>query len=234
MTLKLFAPDSIKSTSIKFTRPNAKLQALASLFDCPKAHITQFDLPAGWTCPKADICKSKYNPMTGKIIDGKHCKFRCYAVKPESQYPNTAPFRWANFNALKGKTTEQMAVIILAALPKRIKVVRIHASGDFFNAAYFDAWKIVANARPNMVFFGYTKITEYVRSDRPCNFHLTYSHGGLDDNIAEGLPTCYVALDDNHAKQIANDTGAIVCCETNDYDDFLAVLAGKSFILMVH
>jgi len=234
MSKILFSPASIVSDSVKFGKANGKLKKLAPVVGCAMSHIVQFDLPAGWSCPKADICKSKYNPQTGQIIDGKDCKFRCYAIKAEVQYPKTAPFRWANFNALKGKSAEQMAAIILSEIKLRTRIVRIHSSGDFFNAAYFAAWVMVAKARPDVIFFGYTKVAAYVREQKPTNFHLTYSHGGLDDSIAKDLPTCYVALDDNHAVQIAKDTGAILCCEENQYDDYLAILAGKSFILKVH
>jgi hypothetical protein len=49
-----------------------------------------FSLPAGRTCPGANICKAfvGIDSITGKrsIIDGKDMLFRCFAASSEVQY----------------------------------------------------------------------------------------------------------------------------------------------------
>jgi hypothetical protein len=41
-----------------------------------------------------------------------------------------------------------------------IKICRIHASGDFFNAAYIEMWQEIARENPACLFWTYTKNTE--------------------------------------------------------------------------
>ena len=38
--------------------------------------IVTFSLPSGYSCPGAKDCLAKADRETGKIIDGKHQKFR--------------------------------------------------------------------------------------------------------------------------------------------------------------
>lgn len=47
--------------------------------------------------------------------------------------------------------------IIAQIKADRIRIFRIHASGDFFSAAYIDAWREIATACPDTVFWSYTK-----------------------------------------------------------------------------
>lgn len=42
-----------------------------------------------------------------------------------------------------------------------IKLLRIHASGDFFSREYVDMWREIAEASPACVFWTYTKVREY-------------------------------------------------------------------------
>lgn len=80
--------------------------------------ITTFSLPAGHSCPFAKECLSKADKLTGKIIDGKHCEFRCFAATQEAVYPNVRIQRWHNFNLLKhSKTIDKLVLIIQNSLP---------------------------------------------------------------------------------------------------------------------
>jgi hypothetical protein len=96
--------------------------------------------------------------------------------------------RWHNFNLLKGQTREGMAALILDSLPIDAKLARIHVSGDFFSDTYFLAWMDVAKARPETLFYGYTKsLVIWLRhqSSVPANFKLTASEGGKYDDLIE-------------------------------------------------
>jgi len=88
--------------------------------------IATFSLPAGWTCPFANLClkkvardrvmdpekvgTSKISNKTGKEIEykgdvkvtkGKDAEFDCYAANQEMQYDAVRANRWHNFDLLK-------------------------------------------------------------------------------------------------------------------------------------
>lgn len=133
-----------------------------------KADTAVMSLPAGHSCPFAKECRSMADRLTGKITDGQHCRFRCYASTSEALFKNVRKSRWANFDAIKeAGTTLQMAALIDRSIPKqngKTKLVRFHQSGDFFNQAYFDSWLLVARYNPDLIFYGYTKALPFWRS----------------------------------------------------------------------
>jgi hypothetical protein len=209
------------SRLLRFTKGNAKLGK--------GTHI--FNLPAGHTCPFAKECLSKAHPLTGKIADGKHTKFRCFAASSESQYKNARTMRWDNFGLLHRKTSLDMANLISLSLPKGVKLLRIHESGDFFSQDYFDAWLSVASRNPHVLFYAYTKAIPFwlARLDNlPSNIRLTASLGGTHDDLAikHNLKTSYVAF----SEEAANIRGLEI-----DHNDSLAYGPNeKSFALLIH
>ena len=65
-----------------------------------------FSLPAGYTCPFANICKSfASKDGTNFASSGKKIKdsgdIRCYAASTEVAYPNVRSSRWKNFDLLQ-------------------------------------------------------------------------------------------------------------------------------------
>jgi hypothetical protein len=59
---------------IKFSFNNSKIKSTAKVLKSRGIvsnvkEVVCFDLPAGWTCPKANLCKSKVNPDTGIKTD---------------------------------------------------------------------------------------------------------------------------------------------------------------------
>ena len=215
---------------LKFSSGNRKLKALAKAKGMPSNHVLGFDLPAGWTCPMADICKSKADKVTGKITDGKNCLFRCYAANTESYAPASRRMRWHNFDLLKSLTTAKMRDLILASIPENAEIIRIHARGDFFNKKYFDAWLQVAEPRPDLIFFGYTKVLPYVSAEKPANFALVYSMGGKMDAGVTNEPVSVVVSSTEHAAELGLDTP----CEVTEWGDFDYIMAHKSMALIIH
>jgi hypothetical protein len=216
---------------VTFSTANTKLQKMAVELGIPKSHVKSFDLPAGWTCPCADICKSRFNPISGVTVDGKNMVFQCYAMKAERQYPSTRVMRWRNFNELKNcdGSVDKMVSLISNSIPNRTEIVRIHSSGDFFNKAYFQAWVKVAEQNPEIQFYGYTKVLQYVNADKPDNFNLIYSMGGKLDKAYTDEPACYVVQTPDEADTIGVQ---LACVEIED--DYTNILQGKSFALLEH
>jgi hypothetical protein len=169
---------------LKFSKANAKIQALAHL-----GAVYSFDLPAGKCCPFADKCKSEVVIVGGrrKIQDGPNCQFRCFSASQEVLFTNVYNSRKHNYEEVsKLSSAVEMAKAIEVTLPSDAGVVRIHVAGDFYNLQYFRAWAIVAKHHPKVVFYTYTKSVRYWVKDKeslPSNFILTASLGGLDDDL---------------------------------------------------
>lgn len=214
--------------TLRFTNGNRKIKELAEMLGLSKNQIFSFDLPAGYTCPMADKCLSFANRENGKITDGKNCQFRCYAASLESAFTNTRKLHWENFDTLKASSN--MANLILSSLPATMRIVRIHASGDFFSEEYFQAWVKVAQARPDIKFFGYTKILNYVKASKPENFKLHYSFGGKMDKFITDEPVAYVVK----SKDDANNLNVRIACAEHPADDYAFIMRSEPFALMLH
>lgn len=218
-------------TKLTFSKGNRKLNELAKDLGLAKSQVVSFDLPAGHTCPMASECLSKSDKVTGKITDGKSMKFRCYAASSEAAFTSVRKAHWQNFDAVQGLSTDEIADLILSELPKGVRIVRIHASGDFFSKRYFQAWVRVAFYRPDVTFFGYTKVLEYVKAGKPGNFKLVYSYGGKQDNLLTDEPTCFVVT---NVEQAILKGVEIACPDSKSANDFQYVVGGKSFALLIH
>lgn len=104
--------------------------------------IFVFNLPAGISCPgKTEFCASI-----------------CYAAKVERIYKNTGIAYAKNQAFIDEQGLDSfVAAIVDQITRKSIKVVRIHANGDFYSGPYAMAWRAIAKACPNTVFFAYTR-----------------------------------------------------------------------------
>ena len=174
---------------LKFAVGNAKL----------KKDTLVFDLPAGKVCPGAKDCHSWVNvDPYGKrsIQDGHFTQFRCYAASQEVLYTALYKKRLYNLNLLKESLKDDQLKnslfstisLILRSIEqyetKKIKKVRIHSSGDFFNMAYLDCWVAVARIKPHLKFYFYSKsLNLFLNKKLPSNMFLTCSMGGLYDHL---------------------------------------------------
>jgi hypothetical protein len=205
---------------LKFSLGNAKLRKGEAIFD----------LPAGHACPFANLCKSSANRITGKITDGPHTQFRCYAATGEARSSAARKVRWHNFDTLrKCKSASNMASLIANCLPLSLRI-RIHSSGDFFSQAYFDAWIIVARQFPERTFYAYTKaIPFWVKrlGNIPNNLKLNASYGGTHDDliVQYQLKSCLVVPSEEQARELGLEI---------DHDDTHAWQGTKHFALLIH
>lgn len=205
-----------------FGKGNAKLSK----------EIYTFSLPAGFTCPGAHLCASYADRTSGKITDGKNMWFRCFAASQESTFPNVRAARWHNFDLLAKVKNDSfsMASLILSSLDTSAKIVRIHVSGDFFNAQYFRAWCYVAMHRPETKFYAYTKSVNIVADNMhiiPDNLVLTLSEGGKHDHLIHHL-------DIKSAKVVFSEEEAEALSLEVDHDDSHAIEGTDNFALLIH
>lgn len=198
--------------------------------------IVTFSLPSGYSCPGAKDCLAKADRETGKIIDGKHQKFRCFSAVSETR-PSVRLQRWHNYALLKqARTKEGMEKLIVESFPRGAKILRLHVGGDFFNQAYFDAWASVAKRFYNCIIYAYTKSVHYVKAHKeklPDNFRITLSKGGKYDHLISDED-----LEDDTQYGIVEVLGHPEEAEELelevDHDDSHAISGKQHFALLLH
>lgn len=125
------------------------------------------------TCPKAGLCA-----------------IGCYARSGTYRFKNVVN---AYENRLKLTQNENFVDLVLADLNLKVIqamdkgktcLIRIHDSGDFYSAPYWDKWRSIMIQRPDVRFYAYTKMVQFFKSQNeiPSNFRLIYSQGGLEDS----------------------------------------------------
>ena len=223
---------------LKFSPANAKTRRLTTIPQLAKylkgRKVYSLDLLSGWSCPGAKDCLSKVIIDNGKrkIKDGPHTQFRCFSASQEVLYPAVYNARKANFEAIKGKRAAAIRDMILRDLPRNCGILRYHVGGDFFSRYYLQAAYAVALARPDVLFYGYTKALnylEYLNCDNlkvgqilP-NFLITASRGGRYDRLIPllGIRTATVVYNENTRLPI-------------DHTDSHAATKGGNFALLIH
>ena len=170
---------------LKFSLGNSKLDKETLIFS----------ISAGLSCPAALDCHAwvKETPEGKRqLIEGKQCKFRCFAASQEAAYKNTFLARKYNFEALKSTlrfgepaTVELINQSLQKKRTKKITKVRIHESGDFWSGQYLRSWLEVARLNPDIKFYCYSKSLHLFGSNisLPENFFLTASLGGKYDHL---------------------------------------------------
>jgi hypothetical protein len=209
-----------------------------------KLGIVYFTLPAGYTCPMADICKSLAHKTGGKFkSNDKKIKdfgeFRCYSASTEMRFPEVREKNWRNFDLLVGiqDDVEEMSDLIMKSIKyyeytnKKVSIMRIHEGGDFYTQEYFDAWLDVAKKRSDILFYAYTKSISFAvnRIDEfPKNFRIIGSVGGKEDDLLFNTPKMRKAF------VVDSEEEAIKRKLRVDINDFLAVGGEEDFALLLH
>ena len=160
-----------------------------------------FSLPAGKTCPGASLCQSfaiRGNDGKTTIKDGAETVFRCFAASSEALFPNVFDSRQHNWDLAMTLLQDGFRTLaralhdsIQAKRTKKVELVRIHESGDFYSPEYIKAWMAVAVSNPDLKFYAYTKSLHHfiTVSDAgiviPSNVFITASKGGRFDHLIE-------------------------------------------------
>ena len=135
--------------------------------------IASFNIPPVSTCPSRGACE----------------KF-CYATQGQQWMKSGYKRRVAGFKA----TLDPDFVTLMSAelVSERVKIMRIHDSGDFYSPEYLLKWAEIARRLPNVQFYAYTKqiiLLKRLGSQLPDNLKLIQSlDGKLDRLIDTALP----------------------------------------------
>ena len=224
---------------LKFSSANAKT---ASLYGVPsvapflggKRKVYSLDLTAGRTCPGALDCKSmverrKDDPSRWTIKDGPKCQFRCFSATTELISPTARRNRRHNHECLrKMRGAKQCYQLLADSMPKNAGVIRYHVSGDFFKRAYLQGAVMLAESRPDVLFYAYTKSLPFLEGvEFPSNFRMTVSEGGKYDSLIPSLGIRQAVV--VFTEQEAESLGLPI-----DHDDSHAAAEGGSFALLIH
>lgn len=131
--------------------------------------ISIFDMPAVKTCINCDDCKAK-----------------CYAMKSQRMYPDTAMLRETNLQLFLNSSELLFKLICNQLDSGNIKVVRLHSSGDFFSQEYIDFWYSIIVLYKDIKFYTYTKADTFFNFERIeslSNFNLIRSYIGYKINF---------------------------------------------------
>lgn len=147
-----------------FTR-NGKMQKAS-------AYTVNFALPSIKTCPTAGECKKW-----------------CYASKGMYNFKNVKEAHNRNLELTKRPNFAELATIELNR-KKKVQAVRIHDGGDMYNAKYLNKWLSVAQMKPDLTFYFYTKrvalLKKYMRDGEiPHNVVVIFSYGGKEDHLID-------------------------------------------------
>ena len=128
--------------------------------------IYSFDLPAVVSCPNSDICFKTCYANKGTFLYGGN----------NAKQSNTFNYTIA-LNDLKYLQKELIKEII----KKKIKVIRIHSSGDFFSKEYFLMWCNIAKRFKNLKIFTYSKAPQIEGLKVPKNLNIIDSFITIDN-----------------------------------------------------
>lgn len=201
----------------------------------PQSHMISLDLLAGYSCPSANECLARHNFKTGKLDNFGAWDEPCFAAKIEHFRKNVRDNHRENLQVLKSARYGYTMFLVLSwALRNRrtLEYVRISSSGDIFDREYWNALNLLAESRPNVVFWGYTKEI-YVFEPHARNLYMTYSMGGKNDDVVNmgDFPTCTVVMDEEQAYRM----GLPFSCKSHDApDDIVYIMNNQSFALPLH
>lgn len=129
--------------------------------------VMNFGIPAQSTCLWADKCK-KY----------------CYASKGAYIWSNVKPAFEAREKITRQDNFPQL--MIAEIVKRKVDVVRIHDSGDFYSREYVQKWFKVMESLPQVKFYAYTKSLPLFDGVKlPDNFTLIKSEGGKRDDMID-------------------------------------------------
>ena len=127
-----------------------------------------------------------------------------------------------------------MIELIDSSIPSRARLIRVHTSGDFFNARYYNAFNAVARKNKSKLFYAYTKRLQFlvdslhgINPPIPGNFKFIASRGGKFDKYIDEYKLRSATV--VYSEQEAASKNLII-----DYDERQAITSDKSFGLLLH
>ena len=155
---------------------------------------------------KLSSCIAVFDLPTSVCLNNKLCRDKCYAKKAERIYPNVR--KWRNDNLKYSKLDSFPEIISRQITSSKVKIVRIHSSGDFYSDEYVRKWAEIAKNNHDVIFYCYTKCLGKLNFDPLLSLHNVNVIGSLIDGKCNFGSIEYVA-------GLAKDNkGAVICPAT--------------------
>lgn len=170
--------------------------------------VMNFGIPAQDTCLWAGDCK-KY----------------CYASKGAYIWSNVKPAFQRRLDATKQDDFPQL--MIAEIIKRKVSVVRIHDSGDFYSREYLHKWFKIMDSLPSVIFYAYSKSLPLFAGEKlPSNFKLIKSEGGKRDDLIN--PNV-----DRHARIFKTEAELIAAGYANASENDLIAIGGNPKIGLI-
>ena len=140
------------------------------------------------------------------------CRARCYAKRGFFHMPNVKQSHIRNYQFSQTNEFEHWMMAELTA--SFVRVMRVHAAGDFYDVDYVRKWVRIASKHQWRTFFAYTRswrseemLPELVKLGALPNFQLWWS---IDREtgpapLIRGIRRAYMAIDDVDAEHAPDD-----------------------------
>jgi hypothetical protein len=153
------------------------------------------------------------------------CRAVCYAKQGRYAMESVARPRRNN---LEESMKDSFVDSVLSALARKpsYNVVRVHDSGDYYSQEYFDKWVAIASARPDVIFYSYTKNHRLDMSNRPSNLRIVRSLGGRWDRL--------VNLEESHSRIFASHAAREAAGYANGNVNDVPAIEGMTRIGLVY
>lgn len=220
---------------LNFGKANSKLVRLELALS---RKVFTFSVLSGFACPYAKDCLSM--AVLGEdgryhIEDGPDTQWRCFSASEEALFPNVYKSRAHNMGLIElaAKSVKDACNTIIANIPKKAGIIRIHVGGDFKTKAYMQSWIAAAQQRPDVLFYAYTKSLPFwvaLKDSIPNNLIMTASYGGHKDELIAKHNLRY-------ARVVFSEAEAYNVKLPIDHDDSHAanpLLRDNSFALLIH
>ena len=154
-------------------RQNSKLK---------KDNIFQFSLPAY----KGIVFRNDIQEELKTCPNAGKCVNYCYASSGNYIFKNVLLVHSRNLNFVINFPEEFINLAIKEISEKKISILRIHDSGDFFSEDYLNLWIRIIQKFPNVQFYAYSKQVSLFKTKMlPKNFTVVYSFGGQQDKLID-------------------------------------------------
>ena len=170
-----------------------------------------------------------YKTSTGKIVCpfAKDCVKYCYAQKGAYNWGNVKPLYEQRYNLTKSNIF--VTAINESLKEKKVDILRIHDSGDFYSPKYINKWITIAKANKNIIFYAYTKsIPLFKNISLPDNLKIIFSEGSKVDHLINVDKDRHARIFDNEKDLIAN---GYINASKNDLN---AITSNKKVGLIYH
>ncbi len=158
--------------------------------------IYHFDLPAVRTCPGRSAV----------------CEQACYATQGRFVFPQVRErLAWCYQQSRRGDFAPRLVQEIRR---KGVLVVRLHVSGDFYDAAYAAKWLAVMRQCPRVRFYFYTRswrvpgiaaVLEQMAALRCCRAWYSIDHAtGVPERVPAGVRLAYLQVTEGERPELVD------------------------------